>query len=98
VKFLNTHTILWIILPVLLLWVQYQLWLGQGGILENRQLQTKIVHFQTQNTKRQQRNLKLNAEIKDLKQGFASIEKYARRDLGMIKQGEVFYSFVPSKK
>ncbi len=93
---LKIHYLLWVLLPALLLWVQYQLWLGQGGIIENRQLQSKSQALQMQNRYLQARNASLSAEVEDLKQGLASIEEYARRDLGMIKQGEVFYSFAPT--
>jgi cell division protein FtsB len=37
------------------------------------------------------RNDSLDAEVRDLKQGYAAIEERARSELGMIKQDEVFY-------
>ena len=36
------------------------------------------------------RNAGLDAEVRDLKQGYDAIEERARFDLGMIKQDEVF--------
>lgn len=97
-KFLNIQQLLWLLLPILLLWVQYQLWLGRGGLLENRQLQAEIRQRQQHNAQLQSRNALLNAEVEDLKHGFVTIEGYARRDLGMIKQGEVFYRFSQTAK
>ena len=38
-----------------------------------------------------QRNDTLDAEVRDLKQGYAAIEERARSELGMVKQDEVFY-------
>ena len=41
-----------------------------------------------------QRNGALEAEVRDLKQGFEAIEERARYELGMIKQDEVFFQVV----
>ncbi len=38
-----------------------------------------------------ERNENLAAEVKDLKQGMVAIEERARSELGMIREGEVFY-------
>jgi len=40
------------------------------------------------------RNDTLDAEVRDLKQGYAAIEERARNELGMIKQDEVFYQVI----
>ena len=40
------------------------------------------------------RNDALDAEVRDLKQGFEAIEERARMELGMIKRDEVFYQVV----
>ncbi len=88
--------LLWFILPALLLWVQYPLWWGRGGVLDNRQLQHNIADLNAQNHRLQQRNARLSAEVDDLKHGLAVIEEYARRDLGLIKQHEVFYGVISS--
>ena len=74
----------------LLLLLQYPLWLGKGGWLRvwdvDRQLQVEKVA----NKKLEIRNAGLDAEVRDLKQGFDAIEERARYDLGMIRQDEVF--------
>ena len=42
------------------------------------------------------RNDTLDAEVRDLKQGYAAIEERARSEIGMIKQDEVFYQVLQS--
>ncbi|HEX22236.1 MAG TPA: cell division protein FtsB, partial [Chromatiales bacterium] len=41
-----------------------------------------------------ERNQALAAEVADLKQGVDAIEERARRELGMIKEGETFFQVV----
>ena len=41
------------------------------------------------------RNVALEAEVQDLKQGLAAIEERARVDLGMIAPGETFFQITP---
>ena len=83
-----------LILIVLLLLLQYPLWIGKGSWLKvwdlNRQLEAqRQINLQTQS-----RNAVLDAEVRDLKQGTAAIEERARSELGMIKRDEVFYQIV----
>ncbi len=42
------------------------------------------------------RNDTLDAEVRDLKQGYAAVEERARSELGMVKQDEVFYQVLQS--
>jgi cell division protein FtsB len=82
------------ILALLLLLLQYPLWLGKGGWLKvwdmNRQVETQ----QQVNQQAQSRNAVLDAEVRDLKQGTAAIEERARSELGMIKRDEVFFQIL----
>ena len=80
-----------LILAVLLLLLQYPLWLGKGSWLKVWDLHRQVEAQQRANQLAQARNAVLDAEVRDLKQGTAAIEERARNDLGMIKRGEVFY-------
>lgn len=76
--------------------LQYPLWVGKGGWLKvweyDRQLQV-----QKEATKKLEiRNAGLDAEVRDLKQGYDAIEERARFELGMIKQDESFVQ-IPEK-
>ncbi len=82
------------ILLALILLLQYPLWLGKGSWLRvwdnNRQLEAqKSVNEQTR-----QRNALINAEVRDLKNGTEALEERARSELGMVKQGEVFFQVI----
>lgn len=78
----------------LLLLLQYQLWIGNGGIRDVWRLTRAIAAQQQANESQRQRNDALEAEVKDLKSGLEAVEERARRELGMIRDGEVFYQVV----
>ena len=76
--------------------LQYPLWVGKGGWLKvweyDRQLQV-----QKEMTKKLEiRNAGLDAEVRDLKQGYDAIEERARFELGMVRQDETFVQ-IPEK-
>lgn len=81
-----------LILVVLLLLLQYPLWLGRGGWLKVWDLNKQVATQQQINSKTQERNALLDAEVRDLKQGTEAIEERARSELGMIKSDEMFFS------
>ena len=85
-------------LVVLLAWLQYRLWFGEGGTRAVEQLQTRVVEQRRQNEGLTQRNAALAAEVADLKSGEAAIEERARNELGMIKPGEIFYRVVDDER
>ena len=83
-----------LILVVLLLLLQYPLWLGKGSWLKVWDLHRQVEAQQQINQQTQTRNAVLDAEVRDLKQGTAAIEERARSELGMIKRDEVFYQIL----
>lgn len=80
-----------------LLLLQYPLWLGDGGALAVWRLKGDIAAQQEENARLTERNLVLEAEVNDLKQGLAAIEERARSELGMVKPGETFYQVIDPK-
>lgn len=79
----------WILLA-LLAWLQYPLWIGNGGWLRAWDTERKLDAQKQTNAALEARNAALDAEVRDLKQGLDAIEEQARYELGLIKQGEVF--------
>jgi cell division protein FtsB len=85
------------VLLVLLIWLQYKIWLQDGGIPEVLQLQREVEQVKSEVDKLQERNSSLDAEVKDLKKGLDAIEERARSEMGMIKEGEVYYQVIEPK-
>lgn len=71
--------------------LQYPLWLGKGSWLKVWEVGDKIAAQNKVNAELRARNQSLDAEVRDLKQGYDAIEERARSELGMIKNNEVFY-------
>jgi len=84
-------------LVAFILLLQYPLWFGKGGWLKVWSLDRQVLEQKETNLRLQQRNGALDAEVRDLKQGFDAIEERARYELGMIKQDEVFFQIVPAE-
>lgn len=87
--------ILLIVLALLLILLQYKLWLGEGGFTNVQRLQQRVTEQQQENARLEQRNHQLEAEVQDLRQGYDAIEERARSELGMIREEEEFYQVVP---
>lgn len=83
-----------VILVIIFINLQYQLWWGQDGRQERENLQHLIQVQQQENAQLQRRNDSLVAEIIDLKNGNEALEERARVDFGMIQPGEQFYQLI----
>ena len=85
-----------LVLLFLLIWLQYKIWLQDGGIPEILQLQQEVEQVSIEVKQLKERNLSLDAEVKDLKKGLDAIEERARSEMGMIKEGEIYYQVIES--
>lgn len=92
---LGTRWIL-IILAIAGLALQGQLWLTDDGFRKTRELRAAVEQQRDHNLGLQNRNLALEAEVRNLKQGQEAAEERARTDLGMIGKSETFYQVVPA--
>lgn len=78
--------------------IQYPLWLGKGGWLRVWEVDQQIGAQRALNARLHARNDALEAEVRDLKQGFEAIEERARSELGMVRQDEMFFQILePSR-
>ena len=83
--------LLTLIFVVLIAALQDPLWLGKGSWLRVWDLSQQIDAQKAHNVTLKARNDAMDAEVRDLKQGYAAIEERARSELGMVKKDEVFY-------
>jgi cell division protein FtsB len=83
-----------LILGVLVVLIQYPLWLGKGGWLRVWDIDGQLAAQRAKNEMLQARNEALAAEVRDLKQGYEAIEERARLELGMVRKDEVFFQIV----
>ena len=86
-----------LLLVLLLLIMQINIWLNKDGYSSIVEIKELIQNQQKENDEMVSRNSQLKEEIKDLKDGYAAIEKKAREDIGMIKEGEEFYLITEPK-
>lgn len=82
----------------LLLYFNYELWLGDDGVKRIAELEAKIAEQQELNEAYMARNSAMAAEVKDLRDGSAAVEELARFEQGMIKQGELFVQILGSSQ
>ncbi len=76
--------------------LQYPLWLGKGGWLKVWDYDRQLQQQKEVTRKLEIRNAGLDAEVRDLKQGYDAIEERARFELGMVRQDETFVQ-IPEK-
>ncbi|MGI1677742.1 MAG: cell division protein FtsB [Cellvibrionaceae bacterium] len=81
-------------LLIVIAYLQYRLWIGEGSIAEVVSLQNKITVQQNEISELEERNRVLGLEVTELKTGVKTIEERARTEMGMIKKGETFYIVV----
>lgn len=86
------------ILTGILIGLQYPLWLGDGGLLALWKLKQEIAAQKLENTGLKERNLALEAEVRDLKEGYEALEERARAELGMLRRGETFYQIIENAR
>ena len=85
--------------PLLLLALTFVLVLGllvffgERGILHRLRLQKELARIKAENAKVDEENRKLKEEVRRLQKERKYIEAIARKELGMVKEGEIIYQF-----
>lgn len=89
--------LLWL-MAALVVYLQYRLWVAEGGLGNLASVKTQIEQRSNENAVLLERNKSLQEEVLSLRTGTAVIEQRARTELGMIKENETFYLIVDDKK
>lgn len=84
-------------LLVVVVLLQYRIWLSEDGVRESRRLEGAVAMQRADNDQLVERNRQLAAEVRDLKNGMQALEERARSELGMIAGNETFYQVVPRR-
>jgi cell division protein FtsB len=66
---------------------------GDKGILHLLRLQKEVSRIKEMNLKTEEENRKLREEVRRLQHEKRYIEEIARKELGMVKEGEIIYQF-----
>ena len=82
---------------VVVVLLQYRIWLSEDGVRELRRLDAAVAAQRAENDQKSERNRQLAAEVRDLKNGLQALEERARSDLGMIAGNETFFQVVPPR-
>lgn len=81
-------------LTIMLIALQWPLWFGKGSWLRVWQLDKQLQQQRSLNQELMTRNTALDAEVRDLKQGTDAMEERARNELGMVRDGEIFFQLL----
>ena len=84
-----------IVLLGLLLMVHGELWFGRFGVSRSIELQERLETNEARNARSRERNERLAAEVRDLKDGLEMVEEKARYELGMVRANEIFVHLMP---
>ena len=84
-----------IVILVFLLILGLVSFFGEKGILHLLRLEKELVRIKESNKKMEEENEKLKEEVRRLKTDKRYIEEIARKELGMVKEGEIIYQFEP---
>jgi cell division protein FtsB len=66
---------------------------GDKGLLHLSDLQKDLTRLKERNVKMEEENERLKEEVRRLQQEKRYIEEIARKELGMVKKGEIIYQF-----
>ena len=82
------------VLFVILLGLQYRLWIGEGSYADIDRLDAEVEMQTLENAELLERNASLQNEVQELQEGMDAIEEHARNELGLIREGETFFLIV----
>ncbi|MEN8175640.1 MAG: cell division protein FtsB [Pseudomonadota bacterium] len=79
------------LLVIMLIGLQYRLWVGEGSFAEVMSLQREIDRQNSELETMRARNRALEAEVASLKNDLEAVEERARSELGMVRPDETFF-------
>ena len=92
---IRSSSFFYIFISVVLLLIailQYDLWFSNTGLIKYQSLKKSVASQQKEVKHKSQTNAQLYSEVVSLRQNSEVLESLALENMGLIKQGEVFYS------
>ena len=86
------------LIVIIVLFVCFAVYAFTPCIIEQRKLNKQIANLEKEIESVRKSNKKLTEEISALKNDPLYIEKLARKELGLIRSGEVIYKLKPDKE
>ncbi len=83
------RAVTWTLFTILVV-LQGQVWIGRGSLPEVWRLQQQLSQQSHLNGLAMITNQRLNAELLDLKTGLEMVEERARKEIGMVRNNEIF--------
>lgn len=78
--------------------IQGPLWWGRGGYFKMVELENELNSIRAANERLRNENDANAAEVESLESGSGAVEERARMRLGMIRNDEVLFRFVPKEQ
>jgi cell division protein FtsB len=78
-----------LVIAGLLAMVQADLWFGKGNLPYVMSLRKQVDEQRNANATARERNARVTAEVRDLKEGLEMVEEKARGELGMVRPNEI---------
>jgi cell division protein FtsB len=86
-----------VFLVILLIVLQFKFWFEDGGYFHNLGLEEELAELKQENDQLKARNQELARQIILVKEDMNEIEALARKNLGMVKEGEQFMFIIDDK-
>ncbi len=86
-----------IVIAGLLALVQADLWFGKGNLPYVMGLRKQVAEQKNANQAARERNARVTAEVRDLKEGLEMVEEKARTELGMVRPNEILVQVTARK-
>ena len=80
--------VIFAVLVLMFLGLQYKLWFDKGSVPRAHTLEQDLADLKAKNENAKQKNAVLDADVRDLEKAGEAIEERARSELGMVKKGE----------
>jgi len=71
-----------------------RLWFGTGSYPDIWSLERQIAEQKQANVEQEARNERLSTDVANIGRDDVAIEGHARSELGMVKEGEIFYQVI----